>query len=273
MFERYTEKARRVIFFARYEASQFGSQSIESEHLLLGLVRESKEIARRVGSQESIREQVDKNTSARPGVSTSVDLPLTRECKRILVWATDEADRLGHRHIGTEHIFLGLLREKDCLAARILRETGAELEQLREHYAKEGPSERVGPSRFRKAPPIKIHDFEWNGATIRERVNLLRQSNWYWERKNWKSRDLAVREDGRLSFDVNLARNPKEFALRRNGWKSDQCFVCEWTLFESEDRPDRGTGYTNGRDWVCIECYEKFLSGPDYFGSAHSEMT
>ncbi|MGA3105263.1 MAG: Clp protease N-terminal domain-containing protein [Terriglobales bacterium] len=273
MFERFTEKARRVIFFARYEASQFGSQSIESEHLLLGLVRENKEIARRVGSQKSIREQVEKSTSARPRVSTSVDLPLTEECRRILVWAADEADHLGHRHIGTEHIFLGLLREKDCMAARILRETGAELEQLREHYAKEAPSEGVFPSRFRKASPLKIHDFEWNGATIRERVNLLRQSNWYWERKKWKPRDLAVREDGRLSFDVNLTRDSKKFELRRNGWKSDQCFVCEWTLFESEERPDRDIGYTNGRDWVCAECYEKFLSGLDYFGSAHSEMT
>jgi hypothetical protein len=273
MFERYTEKARRVIFFARYEASQFGSQSIESEHLLLGLVRESKEIARRLGSEESIREQIEKCTSARPSTSTSVDLPLSDECKRILAYGAEEAERLGHRHIGTEHLFLGLLREKECVAARILQENGEELEQLRAHYGMISPRESGSPALFRKAPAIKIHDFEWNGATIRERVSLLRQSNWYWERRNWKPRDLAVREDGQLSFDVNLARDTRKFDLRRNGWKSDQCFVCEWTLFECEEQSDRGSGYTNGRDWVCTECYEKFLSRPDYFGSAHSEMT
>jgi ATP-dependent Clp protease ATP-binding subunit ClpA len=223
MFERYTEKARRVIFFARYEASQFGSPSIESEHLLLGLVRESHEIARRVGSQESIREQVEKCRSARPGIPTSVDLPLSGECKRILEWAAEEAERLAHRHIGTEHLLLGLLREQESLAARILHEKGEVLEQLREHYGTISPRNSGSPARFRRASPIKIHDFEWNGATIRERVHLLRQSNWYWERKNWKPRDLVVREDGRLSFDVKLARNPKNFDLRRNGWKSDHC--------------------------------------------------
>jgi hypothetical protein len=165
------------------------------------------------------------------------------------------------------------LREKESLAGRILHEKGEVLEQLREHSGTISPRESGSPARFRTASPIKIHDFEWNGPTIRERVHLLRQSNWYWERKNWKPRDLAVREDGRLSFDVKLARNPKKIDLRRNGWKSDHCFVCEWTLFESEEQPDRGTGYTNGRDWVCAECYEKFLSGPDYFRSAPSGMT
>jgi hypothetical protein len=226
-----------------------------------------------VGSQESIREQIEKYTSARPSISTSVDLPLSNECKRVLEWAAEEAERLAHRHICTEHLLLGLLREQESLAARILHEKGEVLEQLREHFGTISPRESGSPARFRTASPIKIHDFEWNGATIRERVHLLRQSNWYWERRHWKPRDLVVREDGRLSFDVKLARNPKNFDLRRNGWKSDKCFVCEWNRFESEEQPDRGTGYTNGRDWVCAECYEKFLSGPDYFRSAHSEMT
>jgi hypothetical protein len=193
-----------------------------------------------LGPQESIREQVEKCRSARPGIPTSVDLPLSGECKRILEWAAEEAERLAHRHIGPEHLLLGL-REKESLAGRILHEKGEVLEQLREHSGTISPRESGSPARFRRASPIKIHDFEWNGATIRERVHLLRQANWYWERKNWKPRDLAVREDGRLSFDVKLARNPKKFDLRRNGWKSDHCFVCEWTLFESEEQPDRGT--------------------------------
>ena len=84
MFERYTEKARRVIFFARYEASQFGSPCIETEHLLLGLLREDKALANRFlrssTSVESIRKQIEAHTTLREKVSTSVDLPLSHEC-------------------------------------------------------------------------------------------------------------------------------------------------------------------------------------------------
>ena len=88
MFERYTEKARRVIFFARYEASQFGSPYIETEHLLLGLLREDKALTNRFlrshASVESIRKQIEGHTTIREKVSTSVDLPLSNECKRVL---------------------------------------------------------------------------------------------------------------------------------------------------------------------------------------------
>ena len=90
MFERYTEKARRVIFFARYEASQFGSPYIETEHLLLGLLREDKALANRFlrssAALESIRKQIEAHTTIREKVSTSVDLPLSHECKRVLAY-------------------------------------------------------------------------------------------------------------------------------------------------------------------------------------------
>ena len=128
MFERYTEKARRVIFFARYEASQFGSPYIETEHLLLGLLREDKALTNRFlrshASVESIRKQIEGHTTIREKVSTSVDLPLSNECKRVLAYAAEEAERLSHKHIGTEHLLLGLLREEKCFAAEILQERG-----------------------------------------------------------------------------------------------------------------------------------------------------
>src|SRR6267143_2084287 len=115
MFERYTEKARRVIFFARYEASQFGSPYIETEHLLLGLLREDKALTNRFlrshASVESIRKQIEGHTTIREKVSTSVDLPLSNECKRVLAYAAEEGERLSHKHIGTEHLLLGLLSE------------------------------------------------------------------------------------------------------------------------------------------------------------------
>ena len=135
MFERYSEKARRVIFFARYEASQFGSPLIESEHLLLGLLREDKPLVIRLFSSDNvssgIRKQIENQTEVRERVSTSVDLPLSNESKRVLKYAADQAGSLGHRYISTGHLYLGLLCEESCLAATILKQRGVSLEKLR----------------------------------------------------------------------------------------------------------------------------------------------
>ena len=139
MFEKYTEKARRVIFFGRYEASQFGSPYIETEHLLLGLLREDKALTHRFlrgqAPVEDIRKQIEANTIVREKVSTSVDLPLSNENRRVLGYAAEEAERLSHRHIGTEHLLLGLLREEMSFAARILNEHGVRLSAVREELA------------------------------------------------------------------------------------------------------------------------------------------
>jgi ATP-dependent Clp protease ATP-binding subunit ClpA len=137
MFELYTEKARRVIFFARGAASQFGSPYIETEHLLMGLLREDKALANRfLQSQvESIRKQIDEHTTIREKVPTSMDLPLSRECVRVLEYAAEEAERLNHKHIGTEHLLMGLLREEKCFAAEILHERGLQLSTIREQLS------------------------------------------------------------------------------------------------------------------------------------------
>src|SRR3989454_5903430 len=140
MFERYTERARRVIFFARYEASQFGSTTIETEHLLLGLIREDKNLTNRFlrnhSSIESIRKEIEGRTTIREKVSTSLDLPLSIECKRILAYSAEEAERLNHRHIGTEHLLLGVLREERCMAAQILRANGLDITAIRNELAR-----------------------------------------------------------------------------------------------------------------------------------------
>src|SRR5437868_2170776 len=142
MFERYTEKARRLIFFARYEASQFGSPYIETEHLLLGVLREDKTLTHRflrsMASVEAIRRQIERHTTVREKVSTWVDLPLSNEGKRVLAYAAEEAERLSHKHIGTEHLLLGLLREEKCYAARILFEQGLRAATVRDELAKAG---------------------------------------------------------------------------------------------------------------------------------------
>jgi ATP-dependent Clp protease ATP-binding subunit ClpC len=135
MFERYSEKARRVIFFARYEASEVGSPYIESDHLLIGLLRESGPALRKhmggAVTMEELRAEITASTLRREPTSTSVDLTLSNECKRILAYAAEEAQRLAHEHIGTEHLMLGILREKDCFAARLLHGRGMNLETAR----------------------------------------------------------------------------------------------------------------------------------------------
>ena len=138
MFERYTEKARRVIFFARYEASQFGSPYIETEHLLLGLIREDKALSSRFlhSGSATIRHQIENHTTTRETIATSVDLPLSNESKRVLAYAAEEAERLSHHHIGTEHLLLGLLREEEAFAAQILTGRGLRLSKVREELAR-----------------------------------------------------------------------------------------------------------------------------------------
>jgi ATP-dependent Clp protease ATP-binding subunit ClpC len=139
MFERYTEKSRRVIFFARYEASQFGQPCIETEHLLLGLLREDKALTNRFLRKhavvEQIRRQIEAHTVVGEKISTSVDLPLSNESKRVLAYAAEEAQRMGHKHIGPEHLLLGLLREKGCYADQLLTERGVTLESVRAELA------------------------------------------------------------------------------------------------------------------------------------------
>lgn len=140
MFERYTEKARRIIFYAREEASQYGSRSIETEHLLLGLLREDRALFKLLLPQgdfgESIRKDIEAGTTAREPISGSVEVPLATECKRILINAAEEADQLAHRRIGTEHLLLGILREENCRAARLLQARGAHLVSVRDALAR-----------------------------------------------------------------------------------------------------------------------------------------
>jgi len=140
MFERYSERARRVIFFARYEASQFGSTTIETGHLLLGLIREDKHLVQRFAhnvSAGTVYEDVVKRLAMGPKMSTTaLDLPLSTECKRILAYAAEEGDRHNHAHIGTEHLLLGMLRAEGSVAAQVLAEHGFLLETIRESIAR-----------------------------------------------------------------------------------------------------------------------------------------
>jgi len=157
MFERYTEGARRTIFFGRYEASQFGSPFIESEHILLGILREGKASLNAVlGLIDvgAIRAQIEAGSTPRPKTLVSVDLPLTDECKRIFAFAAEEAMRANQKYIGLEHLTLGILRE-NCLAARILGKQGLTLESARKLIA--GAKEQLEAAASSRSPtPAEI---------------------------------------------------------------------------------------------------------------------
>ncbi len=143
MFERYTEKARRVIFFARYEALQYGSHYISPEHILLGLMREDKTISARFFpfrnnlTVEAIRREVEERIVLRDRIPQSAELHLATETKRILALANEESRQLQNRHIGPEHLLLGLVREDRSIAAEILYQYGLRLQDVREEIARQ----------------------------------------------------------------------------------------------------------------------------------------
>lgn len=177
MFERYTERARRVLFFARYEASQLGSISIETEHLLLGLVREGKGLTSSLFSRshislESIRKEIEGRTIFREKVSTSVEIPFSTETKRVLQQASEEADRLLHNYIGTEHLLLGLLREDRSVASSILSEKGMRLNSLREDIV-QLLNEKTPLSRVKETPLLAEFSRDLSDSAMNNELDPL----------------------------------------------------------------------------------------------------
>jgi hypothetical protein len=135
MFERYTKHARRTIFFALEEARRLRSSYIETEHLLLGILRQDKLLPSELpdGALEAIRRRIEELQS--PGLSASpagADLPLNHESKRVLAYAAEESETLRHKLIDSGHLVLGLLNEENCLAASLLREHGIHLARYRD---------------------------------------------------------------------------------------------------------------------------------------------
>jgi ATP-dependent Clp protease ATP-binding subunit ClpC len=137
MFEKFTEKAKRILFLARYEASQQGAKRIATEHILLGLLKEGEDTTRELFtranvSMDLLQAELERRGPAREKLSTSVEIPFSDETKRVLQFAEEEAERLMHPNIGTEHILLGLLRLEESTAGRLLAERGMRLYAVRE---------------------------------------------------------------------------------------------------------------------------------------------
>jgi ATP-dependent Clp protease ATP-binding subunit ClpC len=144
MFERFTEKARRAIFFARYEASQHGTAEIGTPCLLLGILREEKDLMARLlpaGKEELARLSADVEAvfpKAAQKNATSVDLPMSHAALRALAYAAEEGKRLGHNLIDSWHLLLGLLRENGAESA-CLKGHGIESETVRSGFLHDIP--------------------------------------------------------------------------------------------------------------------------------------
>jgi hypothetical protein len=133
MFERFTEKARRVIFFARYEASAVGSPQIHLEHLLLAILREDAVLKARVGDAgaNAFRKQLELESGTRAKISVSLDMPLSAPSKRALSYAAEESEKLGQQYICPGHLLLGLLRDGN-VASSFLQQFDIDLLSYRE---------------------------------------------------------------------------------------------------------------------------------------------
>jgi hypothetical protein len=137
MFDRFTERARKVMGLARQEAQRFGHDYIGTEHILLGLVQEGSGVAAQVlknldVEMKKIRHEVEKIVKSGTNTVTMGQLPFTPRAKKVLELALEEAQQLGHNYIGTEHLLLGLIRENEGIAAQVLMNMNVKLEEVRE---------------------------------------------------------------------------------------------------------------------------------------------
>ena len=136
MFNRFTERSRRVVILAQEEAKRFNHDYIGTEHILLGLIREGEGVAAAVLqhlglSSDQIRLEVEKLVQIGPSTIVSGDLPFTPKAKKVIELAMDEARNLGHTYIGTEHLLLGLIQDEG-VAQQVLQSLGLEPGKVRQ---------------------------------------------------------------------------------------------------------------------------------------------
>jgi len=137
VFEKFNEKARRALFFARYEASKLGSRVIESEHVLLGILREGEETVAELFRRfhvkpDDVRREIEGERVFVERISSTAELPLSEEAKKILAYAAHEAESMLHPTVGSEHLLVGVLRVEGCVAMRVLVQHGFDVYSLRE---------------------------------------------------------------------------------------------------------------------------------------------
>ena len=182
MWQRFTERARRAILLAQEEAGKMNSSHVGTEHLLLGLLRENEGVAAQVLLQTGlslalIREEVEDEIDQNDAPAGS-EPKLTPRAKRVLELAADEARQMKHNYIGTEHLLLALIREKDGVAAKVLRKLGLDLEKARQQVR-----EYLGPETKEAIPPehktyVVMEESEAREHEQKERPKRLKSLDW-----------------------------------------------------------------------------------------------
>jgi uncharacterized protein (TIGR03435 family) len=239
MFERYTEQARRALFFARYEAFQRGSPDIETEHLLLALFRDEQSVTARVFARarisfDEIRRQVDARTSRHAPLSESSEVPFSDESKQVLRYAAQEADRLLHSHIGTEHLLLGLFREEQGIAASILRELGLRLAAVRDQIVEILNTSSVPPIAFPYAVLSPVAE-----------ARLLRVSPSQWD---WREGPRVVSSPHRVTADGFTLKELIAWAYR-----AEVRHVDLPPGFDNHERHDARLDLPGAQSWPTID--------------------
>ena len=172
MYERFTDRARKVMQLANQEAQRFNHEYVGTEHVLLGLIKEGSGVAANVLRNldvdlRKIRNEVEKIVQAGPEMVTMGKLPQTPRAKKVIEYAIEEARNLNHNYVGTEHLLLGLLREQEGVAAQVLMNLNLKLEEVREEVLNllghgmdaGGESERGATSKGNKSKTPALDSF------------------------------------------------------------------------------------------------------------------
>ena len=174
MWQRFTERARKVVFYAQEEAGRLGENYVSTEHLLLGLVRENDSVAARIldrigVSLGRIRSEIERQVSRGDG-RLGQDMQLTPRAKRVIDLAYDEARQLNNNYIGTEHLLLGLIREGEGLAGRVLSKLGVDLDRTRREvmHLQEGGETGAAAGGTSKPPKTRTPTLDEFGRDLTE---------------------------------------------------------------------------------------------------------
>jgi hypothetical protein len=260
MFERYTEQARRVVFFARYEASRLGSPYIEPEHLLLGVLRESNILKDRLTPEAigRIRQELEGDAVVRESTSTSVDIPMSRDLKQALSIAADTASDLWQRNIDVGHLVLGLLQLKGSALKDVLGRNGITYRDFRKIVTGGVQGSVTGEFHFRGA--------RRGGDALRE----FEPEEFEAESAAPSLRAAIVRLDGLIQRLIHYARTQPEASgykrLKRKPWSRTEAVghLLDWATTHHDwfaramiERSVVAAAYP-GEDWVPVQKYQDF---------------
>jgi ketosteroid isomerase-like protein len=278
MFERYTEMARRTIFFARYEASSYGSAKIETEHLLLGILREDERLAHTLFDEpdagEAIRKETETQITRGKPISTSTEMPLSEESKRILNFAADSADKLGHRRVENDHWVLGILREQGCLAARILESHRVQDERIRENLANYYPGPTSNASDMQRSLTAASSRAElgaildrlveaWDAEDVARVVNLFADGGQFWDNEGQQWSGVDLRKGLESHFTAHRTELNRGIVEQTLSAAPDVTVVTvRWSSTKTDFQQMVAVLRENGPDWQIVSAHLAFIETP-----------